>query len=73
MMKRIKTLTSYFPSQSNQTPETIGTGGSNAPQNNLHVVLNPDDIVADPGLRKPIEELDVDIRDAARREYLLLG
>jgi hypothetical protein len=39
----------------------------------LTVELNPDDIVADPGLRKPIEELDVNVRDAARREYLVMG
>jgi hypothetical protein len=31
------------------------------------------DIVADPGLRKPIDEYDVNIRDAVRREYLLQG
>jgi hypothetical protein len=31
------------------------------------------DIVADPGLRKPIDEYDVNIRDAVRREYLLHG
>jgi hypothetical protein len=35
-------------------------------------VSSLDDIVADPGLRKPIEELDVNIRDAARREYLVM-
>jgi hypothetical protein len=42
-------------------------------QNNPSVELNPDDITADPGLRKPIEELDANIRDAARREYLVMG
>ena len=31
------------------------------------------DIVVDPGLRKPIDEYDVNIRDAVRREYLLQG
>ena len=76
-MKRSRTLSSYFPiqetqSNSNQSPEpeTLGTGASNIGQN---IQLNPDDIVADPGLRKSIEELDVNIRDAARREYLQLG
>jgi hypothetical protein len=31
------------------------------------------DIVVDPGLKKPIDEYDVNIRDAVRREYLLQG
>jgi hypothetical protein len=31
------------------------------------------DIVADPGLRKPIDEYDVNFRDVFRREYLLQG
>src|ERR1041385_7503876 len=31
---------------------------------NSGVELNPSDIMEDPGLRKPIEELDVNIRDA---------
>jgi hypothetical protein len=37
------------------------------------VDLNLDDIVAHPGLWKPIEELDIRVRDAARREYLVMG
>jgi hypothetical protein len=39
---------------------------------NASVELNPDDIVADPGLRKPIEELDVNITNAAVTHYLLM-
>ena len=31
------------------------------------------DIEADPGLRKPIESLDSDIREAARRIYINMG
>ena len=31
------------------------------------------EIVSDPGLRKPIEEYHINIRDAIRREYLLRG
>ena len=42
-------------------------------QSNPNVMLNQNNIVGDPGLRKRIEELDVNIRDAVRREYLLLG
>ena len=42
-------------------------------ENQSHVELNLDDIISDPGLRKPIEEFDVSIRDQVRREYLLRG
>ncbi|XP_042041495.1 zinc finger MYM-type protein 1-like [Salvia splendens] len=37
------------------------------------VGLNLNDIVGDPGKRKPIEEFDVSIRDRVRREYLNMG
>jgi hypothetical protein len=37
-------------------------GGSNH-------VLDPQDIIADPGCRKPIEEMHPNIRDDAKREY----
>ena len=75
-MKRSETLSSYFPRriQSNQSlSETVGTGACHNEQNNPHIELSPDDVVADPRLRKPIEELNVKIRDAARRGYLQLG
>jgi hypothetical protein len=37
-------------------------------------VLDPDeDIIVDPGLRKPIDEMHPNIRDDAKREYILLG
>ncbi|KAL0388015.1 UNVERIFIED_CONTAM: hypothetical protein Sradi_2683300 [Sesamum radiatum] len=35
--------------------------------------FSSDDIAADPSLRKPIDEIDVAIRDRVRREYLLKG
>jgi hypothetical protein len=41
-------------------------GGSNH-------VLDPEDIIADPGCRKPIEEMHPNVRDDAKREYILLG
>jgi hypothetical protein len=41
-------------------------GGSNH-------VLDPQDIIADPGCRKPIEEMHPNIRDDTKREYVLLG
>ncbi|XP_042410010.1 uncharacterized protein LOC121999390 [Zingiber officinale] len=56
-----------------------GSSSSNEPnvieqvENQSRVELNLDDIVSDPGLRKPIEEFDITIRDQARREYALRG
>jgi hypothetical protein len=85
-MKRSRTLTSFYQIQSSEstptleteeidestpTTETAGTGASNNAQNNI--VLAPNVVVADHVLRTPTEQLDVNIRDAARREYLLLG
>jgi hypothetical protein len=37
------------------------------------VELIMDDIVADPGLRKPIDDFHHDIRDDARRAFLEMG
>ena len=42
-------------------------------EGNSNHVLDPQDIIADPGCRKPIEELHPNIRDDAKREYILLG
>uniref|UniRef100_A0A8I6Y8A0 TTF-type domain-containing protein n=1 Tax=Hordeum vulgare subsp. vulgare TaxID=112509 RepID=A0A8I6Y8A0_HORVV len=53
----------------NPEPEDDNTSTSSQEESDL----NPDDIIADPGLRKPIEELDVNVGDAARREYLVMG
>ncbi|WVZ53835.1 hypothetical protein U9M48_004724, partial [Paspalum notatum var. saurae] len=36
-------------------------------------ILDPEDIIADPGMRKPIEEMHPNVRDDAKREYVLLG
>ncbi|CAN6236329.1 unnamed protein product [Urochloa humidicola] len=44
-----------------------------AASNDPNVVLNEADIVADPGLRIPIENMHPNIRDAARRAYILKG
>ena len=37
------------------------------------IEINQDDIVSDPGLRKPIESFNVNIRDRIRREYASKG
>ena len=47
--------------------ETQSRGASNDP----HVVLNDDDIVADPGLRIPTEQMHPNIMDAAKKAYIL--
>ena len=84
-MKRSTTLKIILPSpvqssestpttetdESTPTLETAGTSASNNRQNN--VALAPNVVVADTGLRTPIEHLDVNIRDAARREYCWVG
>ena len=77
-IKRPKTITSFFQAksseESNSVNQDIGIGtGIDTREIESNVILDPNDIVHDPGLRKPIEELNVNVRDAARREYLLLG
>jgi hypothetical protein len=58
---------------------TVGTEASvaraqdGATEQDSNHVLAPEDIIADPGLRKPIEEMHPNIRDDAKREYVLLG
>ncbi|KAH7681808.1 Ribonuclease H-like protein [Dioscorea alata] len=42
-------------------------------QKKSRVEFDPSDIIANPGLRKAIEEYDTRIRDQVRREYLLMG
>jgi hypothetical protein len=38
-----------------------------------HIKINPDTLLADPGLRKPIYEYHINDRDAIRRAYLQKG
>jgi len=58
-----------------QEPETTEEVPSNANdlQNNPPVAASEEDIVADPGLRIPIEQMDPNIRDAVRRAYISKG
>jgi hypothetical protein len=53
--------------------EAIGDEGDTSHQQETPSFEQVFNIVADPGLRKPIDEYDVNIRDAVRREYLLRG
>ena len=57
-----------------QVAEEPGTAeeppsNANDQQNDPHVTSNADGIVADPGLRIPIEQMDPNIRGAVRRAY----
>ena len=54
--------------ESNEVNQNIEVGTS---LNETNVMLDPNDVVGDPGLRKPIENLDVNVTDIARRKYLL--
>lgn len=50
-----------------------GNNESGSSQKKARVELNQSDIIADPGLRKPIDDYEKDIRDEVRRAYLLNG
>ncbi|KAH7650649.1 Ribonuclease H-like protein [Dioscorea alata] len=43
---------------------------SKSSEENINTNFNLNDIASDPGLRKPIEDFDFEIRDQVRREYL---
>lgn len=55
-----------------QDADNVGTGGI-GDSNDPNVVLDDGDIVADPGLRIPILQMHPNIRDAAKRAYILKG
>ena len=73
--KRICTSTSHSPPKSppssNELPKESNV--TEQVENQSHTDLNLEDIISDPGLRKPIENFDIAIRDQARREYALRG
>uniref|UniRef100_A0A8R7V029 TTF-type domain-containing protein n=1 Tax=Triticum urartu TaxID=4572 RepID=A0A8R7V029_TRIUA len=75
MSKRNKTLNSFFQVRTTEAAETgpsaQTTDVESAP--NVRAELKPGDVESDPGKRIPIEELDPDIRDLARREYISMG
>ena len=47
--------------------------GEDVEQQNVGRPFNPDDIVADPALRRQIEEYDKNVQDQVRRAYILKG
>ncbi|XP_078177490.1 uncharacterized protein LOC144571969 [Carex rostrata] len=54
-------------------PTSRSSETESSSQKKACVELSPSDINADPGLRKPIDEYDKEIRDQVRRAYLLNG
>ncbi|KAL6645705.1 hypothetical protein ACP70R_017313 [Stipagrostis hirtigluma subsp. patula] len=61
-------------SPAQETVETRSTNANAEQQNSDGVhVRDPEVIIADPGLRKPIEEMHPNDKDDAKREYILLG
>jgi hypothetical protein len=53
--------------------KTIRTNESCVQQNRPRIELDMNDIVVDPGLRKPTNEFPHEIRDDAKRAYLQMG
>jgi hypothetical protein len=53
--------------------KTIRTNESRVEQKRPRIELDMNDIVADLGLRKPIDEFPNKIRDDAKRAYLQMG
>ena len=60
----------YYAKKDVSTSKIATTNESRVEQKRPRIELDMNDIVADPGLRKPIEEFHHDIRDDARRAYL---
>jgi hypothetical protein len=42
-------------------------------QSNVGRAFNPDEIVADPALRRQIDEYDINVQDKVRRSYIFKG
>ena len=59
--------------ESSNTPNVATNSEVESSSKKPRIIFSPDDIVADPGLRKPIKEYDLGIRDQVRREYLIKG
>jgi len=53
--------------------QNANVSGEATQQSNVVSSFNPDEIVADPALRKPIEEYDKNVQDQVRRTYILNG
>lgn len=59
--------------ESSHVVDSSHTCDANNENKKAKVEFNSDDIVSDPGLRKPIESFDVRLKDRVRREYISRG
>ena len=66
-------MNSFFQVRTTETAETGPSTQTADNTPNVRAELKPGDVESDPGKRIPIEELDPDIRDLARREYISMG
>ncbi|KAJ6858045.1 SCAN domain-containing protein 3 [Populus alba x Populus x berolinensis] len=68
-------LDKYFKRKSFEDEESIKALSHITPSSlkKSHIEINPDTLLADPGLRRPIYEYHINDRDAIRRAYLQKG
>jgi hypothetical protein len=68
-------LDKHFKRKSFEDEESIKTSShvTQSSSKKSHIEINPDILLADPGLRKPIYEYHINDRDAIRRAYLQKG
>ena len=68
-------LDKYFKRKSLEDKESIKASShvTQSSSKKSHIEINPDTLLADPGLRRPIYEYHINDRDAIRRAYLQKG
>ncbi|KAJ6926867.1 zinc finger MYM-type protein 1-like [Populus alba x Populus x berolinensis] len=68
-------LDKYFKHKSLEDEESIKASShvTQSSSKKSHIEINPDTLLADPGLRRPIYEYHINDRDAIRRAYLQKG
>nr|XP_034918724.1 uncharacterized protein LOC118052019 [Populus alba] len=68
-------LDKYFKRKSLEDEESIKASShvTQSSSKKSHIEINPDTLLADPGLRRPIYEYHINDRDAIRRAYLQKG
>ncbi|XP_052307415.1 uncharacterized protein LOC18096865 [Populus trichocarpa] len=68
-------LDKYFKRKSLEDEESIKASShvTQSSSKKNHIEINPDTLLADPGLRRPIYEYHINDRDAIRRAYLQKG
>ena len=65
-------LNKYFKRKSLEDEESIKASNhvTQSNSNKNHIEINPDTLLVDPGLRRPIYEYHINGKDAIRRAYL---